>query len=90
MLWNWQKFWNYYAAATKNRNAAKVDIMKRSFDAGWYNFNNQHNTIHEVMYGPLLDKYCKASKVQMMSNGLTSAMADGVIKQIKKYVKETK
>ncbi len=95
-MFNWNAFWNYYAAATNNRNRDKVDTMIKGFDLGWTQYWKKHCNgigslfIGDVLYSKGITEFCKMSKTQMMSLGLTTTIADGVIKQLKQYCKNTK
>ncbi len=96
MLFSWDKFWNYYGAATRNRNQAKVREMEACLRAAWRQYWTKHCGgigslfIEDVFYGKGMTEYCKLAKTEMMSAGFSTAMADGVLKQLKQYCKDTK
>lgn len=95
-MFNWNAFFNYYNSATKNRNISKEYLMRQGFDNAWNQYWQKYCHgigtlfIQDVFYGKGLTEYCKMAKTQMMSLGLTSALADSVIKQLKNYIKNTK
>lgn len=95
-MFNWNGFWNYYSAVTKNRNSDKVNTMVRGFDLAWNQYYQKHNPnntnylfIENILYSKSITEYCKMAKVQMLSLGLSSALADSVIKHLKQYCKDT-
>lgn len=96
-MFNWKGFWNYYSAVTNDRNRNKVGTMEKGFDQAWmqyYQKNNPKNVnylfIENVLYGKGCTEYCRMAKTQMLSLGLTTTIADGVIKHLKQYCKDTK
>lgn len=95
-MFNWDKFWNYYNAATKKRNQSKVSVMDRGMRNAWNQYWSKHCGgigtlfVDDVFYGKDMTEYCKLAKTHMMSLGLSTAIADGVLKQLKQYCKDTK
>ncbi|MCM1506454.1 MAG: hypothetical protein NC177_04885 [Ruminococcus flavefaciens] len=96
-MFNWNGFWNYYSAVTNDRNRDKVGTMQKGFDIAWRQYFQKHNPgcvshlfINDVLYGKGSTEYYRMVKTQMLSLGLSTALADGVIKHLKKYCKDTK
>lgn len=96
-MFNWNGFWNYYSAVTNDRNRDKVGTMQKGFDNAWMQYYRKYNPnnvnylfISRVLYGKECAEYCRMARIQMLSLGLSTALADGVIKHLKKYCKDTK
>ncbi len=93
-MFNWKFFWNYYNSATNNRNQSSVNTMQKGFDNAWNMYWQKNNGascylfLKDVLSDSRINEFCKLAKTQMMSLGLSSAMADSVIKQLKKYCKD--